>query len=199
MEQRHFREAIVEYIQREAIPPDKFEHQLRLYALAKLLAQDYAHDDDVIHAAAWLHDLGVFAGHRPEDLAQLEAWDNVAYAMHRSPDLLEGWGFPKTKIPAVIEAIRTHQPFAQPATREARILHDADILEQLGAVGILRVVSKVGRDTRFAKHTDALRVLRKCAAELPAHLEIPLARKLAQERVAVLQAFFDAADREGVN
>jgi uncharacterized protein len=29
------------------------------------------YDDDIPFAAAWMHDLGVFIGHRPKDLAQL--------------------------------------------------------------------------------------------------------------------------------
>ena len=62
-----FREAIAEYIRSHAKPPDKFSHQPRLYRLARELAQDQPFDDDVVYAAAWLHDLGVFIGHRPED------------------------------------------------------------------------------------------------------------------------------------
>jgi len=58
---------MVEYIRAQAKPPDKFSHQPRLYQLAKRLAEGRAFDDDVLYAAAWMHDLGVFIGHRPED------------------------------------------------------------------------------------------------------------------------------------
>ena len=51
---------------------------------------------------------------------------------------------------AVLECIAHHQPQDVPETIESTILRDADILEQLGAVGIVRTVCKVGRDTRFA-------------------------------------------------
>src|SRR2546430_273903 len=160
MNQPDFRAAIAAYIRVQANPPDKFSHQPRLYVLARTLAEGQTFDDDVLYAAAWLHDLGVFIGHRPEDLEALAAWDNVAYAMKEAPRLLRQFGFPETKIPAVVEVIRTHQPQATPASFEATLLRDADILEQLGAVGILRTVSKVGRDTRFVHFEDALRLLR---------------------------------------
>src|ERR1019366_8370530 len=109
---------------------------------------------------------------RPEDPQALARWDNVAYAVEQAPGVLERAGFPAGKIPAVIEAIRTHQPHAQPATLEGVILRDADILEQLGAVGVLRQVSKVGRDTRYPSFTQAVASLRKSLAELPGKLRL---------------------------
>jgi uncharacterized protein len=190
------REAIAEYIRLNARPPDKFSHQGRLYQLASHLAAGHPHDDDVLYAAAWMHDLGVFVGHRPEEPAALAAWDCVAYAIDKTPALLEQFGFPKEKIPAVVEAIRTHQPSAVPTTLEGEALRDADILEQLGAVSILRTVSKVGRDTRFVLFSDALRVLRKNAEELPAKLRLDTSRRLAVPRVKILKAFLAAAEAE---
>ncbi len=193
-----YREAIAAYIRANALPPDKFSHQPRLYRLASQIAQAEGQpfDDDVIYAAAWMHDLGVFVGHRPEELAALAAWDCVAYAMKETPALLQQFGFPPEKIPAVVEAIRTHQPSAQPTTHEGRLVREADILEQLGAVSILRTVSKIGRDTRFVRFGDALRVLRKNLNELPALLQFASARRLAEPRVAALRAFLDAAEAE---
>src|SRR5260370_40223531 len=103
-------------IRAEANPPDKFSHQPRLYQLAKQLAQNQPFDDDVLYAAAWLHDIGVFIGHRPEEPAALAKWDNVAYALKEAPGLLQRFGFPKEKIPEVIEVIHTHLPSGRPST-----------------------------------------------------------------------------------
>jgi uncharacterized protein len=191
-----FRRAIVEYIQAQAKPPDKFSHQPRLYRLAAQLAGNQPFDDDVLHAAAWLHDLGVFFGHRPEDPVALAAWDHLAYVVREAPRLLRQFGFPEARIPAVIEAIRTHMPSGDPIAFEGVLLRDADILEQLGAVAILRTVSKVGRDTRFIRFSDALRVLRRNVEELPKQLRLESARELARPRLQILRAFLDAADDE---
>src|SRR5881398_3411425 len=119
-----FREAIAQYIRAQAQPADKFSHQPRLYRLARQLAEEQPFDDDVLYAAAWLHDLGVFIGHRPDDPAALAAWDNVAYAAKEAPALLSGFGFAPDKIPAVVEAIRTHLPSAKPKTFEGILLRD---------------------------------------------------------------------------
>jgi uncharacterized protein len=197
MAQTEYREAIVEYIRLNARPPDKFSHQARLYFLAKQIAAAVAHDEDVLYASAWLHDLGVFIGHRPEEPRALAAWDWIAYAMEKAPALLDEFGFPKAKIPSVLEAIRTHLPSAEPTTIEGSVLRDADILEQLGAVGILRTVSKVGRDTRFPRFSDALRILQKNLEQLPGKLRLESARQLAQPRVQALRAFLAAAEAEG--
>lgn len=191
-----YRAAIAAYIRAQARPVDKLSHQPRLYALACRLAGDEPFDDDVLFAAAWMHDLGVFVGHRPEDPEALAGWDNVAYAAEQTPALLRRFGFPEAKIPAVVDVIRTHLPSSAPTSREGVLLRDADILEQLGAVGMLRTISKVGRDSRFPRHGEAVRVLRRNAEELPAHLILPAARRLAEARLAVLQAFLNAVDEE---
>ena len=191
-----YREALVEYIRAQAKPPDKFSHQPRLYQLAKRLAEEQAYDDDVLYAAAWMHDLGVFIGHRPEDPEALAAWNHVAYATAQVPPILRQFGFPEGKIAATIEAIRTHLPSGKPTTFEGTLLRDADLLEQLGAIAVLRTVSKVGRDTRFVRYADAVRVLRKNAEELPAQLELASARRLAGPRVETLKAFLAAAEAE---
>lgn len=196
MSEAAFRQAIRDYIAREARPVDKYGHQPRLYALTQKIGAGYDYDDDIVFAAAWLHDLGVFIGHRPEDAEELARWDNVAYAVDRVPALLEKMGFPPEKVEAVIEAIRTHQPAAHPVTIEGTILRDADVLEQLGAIGILRTVSKVGRDTRFPNFTSAVEALRKALLTLPLHIRLDSTRALAEPKIRILETFLGGADEE---
>jgi uncharacterized protein len=191
-----YRQAIADYVRANARPPDKFSHQPRLYQLAGRLAEGRPFDDDVLYAAAWMHDLGVFIGHRPEAPAALAAWDMLAYASQNVPAFLERVGFPVEKISSVMEVIRTHQPSGSPTSFEGTLMRDADILEQLGAVGILRTVSKVGRDTRFICFADALQVLRRNAEELPLQLQLESARREAEARRKVLLAFLESAETE---
>jgi uncharacterized protein len=193
---RQYRQALEEYIRAQAKPLDKFSHQPRLYRLAVALAEGQSFDDDVVHAAAWLHDLGVFIGHRPEDLQALATWDHVTYVTREAPGLLERFGCPTAKIPAVLEAIRTHMPQCEPTTFEGVLLRDADILEQLGAVSVLRTVSKVGRDTRFILFSDALRTLHQNLEKLPGMLRLESARRLAEPRIQTLKNFLKSAESE---
>ncbi len=191
-----WRAAIAGFIEREAKPPEKFGHQPRLYALTQKIGADLNYDDDVVYAAAWLHDLGVFTGHRPEDRAALEAWDMIAYAVHVLPPLLLGFGFPPAKIEAVLDCIRTHQPQFQPMSIEAMILRDADILEQLGAMGILRTVCKVGRDTRFHTFTDAVQSLERALNTLPSQIKLDPAKALAAPRIEAMRHWLQAVHAE---
>jgi uncharacterized protein len=160
------------------------------------VGEGLSYDDDVVYAAAWLHDLGVFIGHRPEDPKELAGWDNVSYAMQQAPPLLRQFGFPVTKVAQVVEAIRTHQPHLSPSSLEGTVLRDADILEQLGSVGILRVAAKIGRDTRYPTFTSAAATLRKSLADLPGRLHLETAKALAQPRVALLHAFLQELQNE---
>ena len=105
--------------------------------------------------------------------------------------------FPAEKVDAVVEAIRTHQPAAHPTTIEGIILRDADILEQLGAIGILRTVCKIGRDTRFPTFTAAAESLRK-ALRLFLHRFVSRLDSRAGEfrEIQVLDAFLRELEEE---
>ena len=191
-----YRGAIVEYIREHAKPVDKYGHQPRLYSLAVRVGEGQSFDDDVLFAAAWLHDLGVFVGHRPELPDQLARWDNVKYACEKAPGLLTEFSFPPKKIPGVVEAIRNHQPSGNPGSVEATMLRDADILEQLGAVAVLRSTCKIGRDTRFSTFSDVIPVLKSALENLPGQLRLARSHELARAKIRVLGDFLNALHEE---
>jgi uncharacterized protein len=208
MDAGNWRVAVVEYIRANALPADKFGHQPRLYRLCSEIASaPETHrelgipsgsvlDDDVLFAASWMHDLGVFVGHRPPDPAELAKWDHVPYTIARSRELLAGWGFPSDKLDAVAEAMRTHEARCEALLPEAVVLRDADILEQLGAVGALRTVVKVGRDTRYARYSDVIPVLERAVTQLPEKLRLSRSRQLANARASALRDFLQAIREE---
>ena len=191
-----WREKVVEYIRAEAQPEDKFGHQPRLYALACRIGQGLHYDDDILFAAAWMHDLGVFLGHRPADPAELAKWDHVPYTVEHTHVLLTNWGFPVEKLDEIEEVIRTHQPKDSPDIIEAVLLRDADILEQLGAIGIARTLVKVGRDTRYQNFSSVLPVLRAAISDLPSKLRLAAATEMAAERVEALRLFVTSLEKE---
>jgi uncharacterized protein len=191
-----WRESVRSYIRAEAQPVDKYGHMPRLYALASTLGGGMEYDDDVLFAAAWMHDLGVFLGHRPQDPENLAQWDHVPYTVSRVRELLPPWGFPTAKLDAVVEAIQTHQAKDDPVRIEAILLRDADILEQLGVVGLLRAVAKIGRDSRYPTFSSVLPVLRAAAETLPRKLRLDAARILAEPRVEILQRTISCLESE---
>jgi len=191
-----WRERVIAYIRAEAQPEDKFGHQPRLYALCTKIGQGLEYDDDVIFAAAWMHDLGVFLGHRPKDLVELAQWDHVPYTIGRSRELLKEWNFPVEKLDGVADAIRSHQAKDEPLTIEATILRDADMLEQLGAIGVMRALAKVGRDTRYPSFSSVLPVIHHATNQLPSSLRLTTSKALSERRVGVLRSFMAAIEEE---
>ena len=191
-----YRQLLENHLRRHALPVDKFGHQPRLYALTQQVGQGMPYNDEVVFAAAYLHDLGVFVGHRPEQPKALAHWNHVAYAVERAPAILGEVGFPPELIPPVLRAIETHQPRDTPESIEAAILRDADILEQLGAVGILRAIAKVGRDTRYATFTPAIAFLERNLQELPGAIRFSTTKALARPRISLLQAFLEEVRAE---
>jgi len=196
----NFRDQLEQYLRREAKPEHKYSHQPRLYALTREIAGNITpaptYDDDVVFAAAFLHDLGVFIGHRPEDSEQLKQWNHVAYTCEQAPAILIRCKFPMEKIEAVLACILEHQPHDNPQSFEATLLRDADILEQLGAIGILRTAAKLGSDTRFHRFSDVRNSLRRALDTLPTQIHLDATRKLAAPRIAALQSFLTSLEEE---
>ena len=198
LSKQHWRTALVERIRVEAQPPEKFSHQARLYALCRTLAASLPGetDDDVLFGAAWVHDLGVFLRHRPADGEALKQWDSTAYTVaHAGPVLLE-CGFPADKVDAVLQCIRTHEAHGDPVTSEGTILRDADLLEQLGAVAVMRTTAKIAQDTRFVTFADAAASLERALQTVPGQIRLREAQALAEPRIEALRAFLDALRTE---
>ena len=191
-----WRAALVDRIRQEANPPDKFSHQARLYALCREIAGPTAYNDDVVFAAAWVHDLGVFVGHRPEEPEALRQWDSTEYTLRTAPAVLRECGAPEALIPPAIECIRTHEAHGDPITYESALLRDADLLEQIGAVAVMRTAAKIGRDTRYINFADAVRSLERSLRGVPFQLRLERARSMAEPRVAALRSFLDALEAE---
>ena len=198
MDTSAFRQSLNSMLREHAKPADKFGHQPRLYALTQLVGAGLDYDDDVVFAAAYLHDLGVFIGHRPENLELLARWNHIQYAVDHAPDFLRRAGFPTSKIAAVLDAIATHQPRDVARTIEGVVLRDADILEQLGAVAVLRAVAKTGRDTRYESFSSVIAFLERSLRELPDAIQLPTTRALAAQRIETLRLFLAAVQEEAL-
>jgi uncharacterized protein len=112
-----------------------FGHVDRVYRLVLKISEEEDVDMDVVRAAALLHD--VARSERGGDgLCHAERGARMALG------LLKEIGFPKEKFDAVAHAIEVHQYSRglKAESREAEILQDADRLDALGAVIIVRMV-----------------------------------------------------------
>ena len=114
-----------------------FEHVLRVYRLAEVLAEKEGADIEIIRAAALLHDA---AGASGDELTRLDHHEAAAVFAAR---LLAEEGWPEERIKTVQDCILTHRfrAGAEPATLEAKVLFDADKLDAIGAVGVARALA----------------------------------------------------------
>jgi len=161
-----------------------YSHSVRDYALAReLAAADHVRlDDDVLFAAAFLHDVAAFA-----------PWDVGADRVAR---ILRGTGFPMEKIEAVRGAIRTHMYYRDPAGPEALYLHDADALDWLGAIGVARIIALVDPKGGSPDGPAAIKMLDDNLDKVPPRVLSPAGRARVPQRKAELQEFLVNLRRE---
>jgi uncharacterized protein len=171
-----------------------YAHSRRDYILAKnLAAADHLTlDEDVIFATAYLHDMAadsVFA--EPKK-------DHAAVGAAKIDLVLGGTDFPKAKLDKVRATIRTHNPDGNPVGAEARYLHDADALDNLGASGVAWLFELVDPNggkpigQQLIKNFDNTKPIEKGVLTPAGKVELAT-------RVAEQKAFLDALRRETDN
>jgi HD domain len=172
-----------------------YSHCLRDYALAKeLAAADHAAiDDDVLYAAAYLHDMAAFP---PWEDVKVDHSDVGARLVDT---VLKGTGFPMEKIEAVRGAIRTHMYYRDPVGAEALYLHDADALDWLGAIGVARIMALVDPHGGNPDAPKAVAMLTDNLSKVPSRVLSPAGRARVPERQAELEKFLSDLKRETDN
>jgi HD superfamily phosphodiesterase len=172
-----------------------YSHCMRDYALAReLAAADHvALDDDVLFAAAYLHDMAAF---KPWEKEKLDHSDVGAELVDT---VLKGTGFPMAKIDAVRGAIRTHMYYRDPVGPEALYLHDADALDWLGAIGVARIMALVDPNGGEPDGPKAVKMLEDNLKDVPARVLSPAGRARVAARKAELEEFLKDLRRETEN
>ncbi len=128
-------------------PSHDFLHFIRVRNMCVKLAKaerDTTIRYEVLLPAAWLHDLNA-----PEKNSPLRSQGSRISAKAAIQQLRD-WGYDQAHFEAIAHAIEAHSFSAAipPQTHEARILQDADRLDAIGAIGMLRCFSVGGRLNR---------------------------------------------------
>ncbi len=189
----------------EPDPGHDIDHALRVALFTLRLAGASVDPREAI-AAALLHDVVNVPKSSPERARASELSARVAR------ELLPGVGFDEPAVESVATAIRDHSYSrgAEPATPLGAALQDADRLEALGAVGILRTASCGARmgasffdaddpwarsreldDARFTVDHFFRKLL-----GLTETMRTEAGREEARRRVRIMEAFLDALAEE---
>jgi uncharacterized protein len=168
-----------------------WQHSERNYQVAMRLAKGdgLTVDSDILFAASFLHDMAAFP---PYAKSGMEHGDRAAQT---SEAVLREAGFPMRKFSAVQAAERGHMYYSNPgALPEAIVLHDADSLDFLGAIGAARMIALTGEKARdFGAAVSALRSLQH---DVPSRLITKTARRIGAQRLAELQRLLADLQRE---
>ncbi|HEX8379266.1 MAG TPA: HD domain-containing protein, partial [Allosphingosinicella sp.] len=167
-----------------------WRHSERDFLLARQIAREegLTLDEDVLFAAAFLHDSGAIAPFARDGV------DHAVRSAELAEPLLRKAGFPMAKFPAVKSAIIGHM-FDKDAGAgaEAIALHDADALDFLGATGVARRLSATGTAPDM---DSAFKRLEQVYEEIPGRLVTGAAKRMAIPRLVAMRAFFDQLKRE---
>ncbi len=167
-----------------------WQHSERNYQLALRLAKgDGLHlDTDVLFAACMLHDMAAFSPYTAKG-------EHGFVAARESEPILRAAGFPMTKFSLVQEAMRGHMYYSEPGSDpNAIVLHDADSLDFLGAIGAVRMIALTGDKAPSA--AKELATLRSFVRNIPPRLITRTAKTIATERSAELTRLLNAYETE---
>jgi len=160
-------------------------HSERNYQVAVELAERerLSVDRDVLFAAAFLHDIGAIEPFRVKGV------EHATRSVQVAEPLLKSYGLPDTKIAKIREAILAHMYDADlsPKIAEAIVFHDADTLDFLGTIGLVRIVGLTDRHDWAPDLAGGIQTLEGWTLELPGKLVTKSARILAERRIKELK------------
>ena len=183
-------------------PSHDINHTLRVVALAEKIRKKEGGDLEIIIASAIFHDVILYPkNHRKRLHSSIESAD---FAKQVLSDIKS---FPKEKIKKIYKSIElcSFTKGITPNFLEAKILQDADSLEAMGAISIMRTFSSAGQMNKmFYDNSDPFCKKRKpddrkYALDLfftrllvvQERLHTKTAKILAKKRVKFLQEFLD--------
>ena len=167
-------------------------HSERDYQLAKAMAatDKVALDDDVLFAAAYLHDIAAFKPYEKPDL------DHSDVAADLVGDILAPTGFPMEKLPRVQAAIREHMYYRIPTMPESLYLHDADALDWLGAIGAARIMALADPNGAQPDGPAVLSMLKENLRDVPARVLSPAGKAMMPAKRDLLAKWLETLSVE---
>jgi len=167
-------------------PTHDFEHAKRVCSISIHLAREENADEEILRAAALLHDVG----------HSLDEKDHEKKSLEIAASLLDMTDFPKEKKEKVLECIREHRfsKGEQAMSLEAQILQDADRLDAIGAVGIARCFLWSGEHRKVLK--EALRHFDEKLLKLKDMMNTESGREMAEERHRFMLGFLERLESE---
>jgi uncharacterized protein len=160
-----------------------FAHVQRVISIATILAEHEQADIEVVQIGTLLHDIGRTVG-------EPHSQTGVPLAQ----DILQALQYPADKRDVIANIIAQHDLKGQPKTLEEQIVWDADKIDLLGILGVVKTFHYAGETQR--SFDEALTFCFNTLNTIYSMLHTTTAQQLAQKRNAQLREVLKALDRE---
>jgi len=172
---------------------DRFEHTMRVYRWAIKLQSKLGGDIEIVSLAALLHDIG---------------WDENEEIPHgdigsqMAADFLVEMDYDPRKIGRICEIIRRHedQDTTDELSLECQIVMDADLLDELGAIGVLwdamATATTLGDEASYKKAYARIRQFYKINMPRRSRAKTAEGKREYQKRMDFVQSFIAELERE---
>jgi uncharacterized protein len=159
-----------------------FDHSFRVYHLTRKIGEGMEYDDEILHAACFLHDVEMSVGHPNSSAEKAEA-------------ILHETGFTPDKIPLVVDAIANHMPDGKPESTEAKLLWDANLLDSIGAVGFARLTVGAFIWYHYKTMQEVLTYVER-ELSFTERLHFEKSREIAKDKIAFTRAAVERFEKE---
>lgn len=149
------------------------QHTQRLLRLIAIIGQGLTYDSEALWVAAHLHDWGGYAAWAQKGV------DHALRSRQVAEPFLSDRDYPAEMKALILECIELHHAGDSDRSLESILLRDADALDFLGVVGVLRNFSKNPRELRKAYEET-----QKRREKLLGLLRLDKAKELAAERAS---------------
>ncbi len=148
-------------------------HLLRVVKIAKFIAKKTHANLFITLAGAYLHDTALPSG------------NDYDYEKNKkiAKDLLKSFHLTKVELEAIAECVASHEGTVKPKSLEAQIVHDADVLEKLGPLGIIRHTWKMVHMNVLKRGVITDKDVRNILGHIlwrSKQLQTPIAKKMAK-------------------
>jgi len=170
-------------------PVASTDHVERMTIWCQKLAPAEGADMEVLVAGALLHDIGV----------PIDRKTHYVVGRNRAAEILKQVGFPQEKVDAALHVLEAHSRYGgpEPQTLEAKVGQDADALEYIGAIGILRALVRGLNDGSFdGRISHFPDYLRSILAKVEETFHTKEAEGLGRSRLEYMKRFLERIEKE---
>ncbi len=157
----------------------KLSHVRRVLKLIELIGAGLAYDQTAVTMATYLHDWGAYKRFQEPGVEHALRSRQVAESL-----ILPRMELPATAVSVILETIEYHdyRDFRPVQSTEAVLLREADFLDFLGIIGLVREYGRGPKDLTSAYKTVLAR-----REKIQDRFTLPTARQIAAVRLARLE------------